>query len=166
LLSFGALSLCLFIAAIMLFANRKIASVYSAVVGVALFSVLAANTVFDRLESGLTQSNLTPIVEQYGYKGNPILSSKLFARGIRFYAECPVTVMADTQEPYWSPHPIPVLSDDAKIAELLASRDTLLCVLSGGDLSRVNRLLPADRSLDTLASDMGKSVVICVRRIR
>jgi 4-amino-4-deoxy-L-arabinose transferase-like glycosyltransferase len=162
--SFGSLAVVLVIAAVLLLMKRKSASIWAAAGGIALFSILAATTVFGKLEGGLTQANLVPIIERHAYHEGTVLSSKLFARGIRFYTGCQVMVIAESPQPYWSSHPIPVISVDDSVKVLLASRDTLICVLSNGDLNRVKRLLPEDHLLDTLASDMGKSVVVSRRR--
>lgn len=161
LVTFGALAVVLLISGVLMLAGRVVYSVMASAGGVVLFALLAATIVFGRLEQGLTQSNLIPLMSRYDYAGKPLLCSKLFVRGAFFYTGNPVVVMADNQQPFWSNHPVPIISSDTAISDFVQSRDTLVGVLSGGDLARLTRLCPSTARIDTVMSDMGKTIVVC-----
>ncbi len=161
LVTFGTLAVILLVSGGLMLANRVAHSIAVSAAGIVVFAILAATLVFGRLEPGLTQSNLIPFVSKYNYAGEPLLCSKLFVRGAFFYTGNPVVVMADNQQPFWSNHPVPIISSDSAISDFVRSRDTLVCVLSGSDLSRLVRLYPPTGRLDTLMNDMGKTVVVC-----
>jgi 4-amino-4-deoxy-L-arabinose transferase-like glycosyltransferase len=160
LLAFGSLAGILVVSAVLMFMNRVMPSVVVSAAGIAVFSLLAGGFVFGHLEAGLTQTNLIPLISKHGYEGKTVLCSKLYVRGIFFYTENPVVVMSANQQPFWSNHPVPIMSSDAQVTDFMQSHDTLLCVLSGGDLGRFTRLYPSDGKIDTLASDMGKTVIM------
>jgi 4-amino-4-deoxy-L-arabinose transferase-like glycosyltransferase len=40
----------------------------------------------------------------------PLLAGKFLARGIHYYTHQPVTVLANKQQPFWTPHPLPVIA--------------------------------------------------------
>jgi 4-amino-4-deoxy-L-arabinose transferase-like glycosyltransferase len=160
LVAFGSLAVIVLVAGIVMFLNRVMLSASIAAAGIGLFALLAGGLVFGRLETGLTQTNLIPMVAQYQYSGKTILCSKLFVRGIFYYTENPVVVIAENRQPFWSSHPVPIVSTDAEVGDFAGSRDTLLAVLSHGDLERLVRNSEPNRHFDTLAADMGKTVLL------
>jgi 4-amino-4-deoxy-L-arabinose transferase-like glycosyltransferase len=63
---------------------------------------------------------------------NTILCSKIFVRGVRFYTEKPVAVVAGGfgAKNFFSPHPIPYLNSAAGIEEFLRKQKTTYCIVS------------------------------------
>jgi 4-amino-4-deoxy-L-arabinose transferase-like glycosyltransferase len=60
---------------------------------------------------------------------NTILCSKSFARGVRYYTNKPVAVMAPHGKNYFSPHPIPFLDTDQKAVSFLRNQPVTYCVI-------------------------------------
>ena len=40
----------------------------------------------------------------------PLIAGKFLARGIHFYTHRPVWVLANKPQPFWTPHPLPVIA--------------------------------------------------------
>jgi 4-amino-4-deoxy-L-arabinose transferase-like glycosyltransferase len=58
-----------------------------------------------------------------------VLCSKAFARGVRYYTDKSVAVMALHGKNYFSPHPIPFLDSSQKLTDFLKSQPVTYCVL-------------------------------------
>ncbi|MFA5157246.1 MAG: glycosyltransferase family 39 protein [Candidatus Omnitrophota bacterium] len=71
---------------------------------------------------------------------NTILTSKFFARGVRYYTEKNVAVMDIPGKGFFSPHPIPFLNNDEKVADFLRKQPVTYCVFKRAAENDVKRL--------------------------
>jgi 4-amino-4-deoxy-L-arabinose transferase-like glycosyltransferase len=111
-----------------------------------------------------TDDEIPALVARLGLAGQTIVASAVSARGVYYHSGNPVTVMDRTKHPFWSELPIAVLASDADVTAFFAARDTVLCVMTPGDLDRLNRLFGASRRQEVLSSAYRRDVVLSRRR--
>ena len=100
LMSFGVIAIGLFVAAVFVVRRRFHAALTASVIGMIGFAVIAPLTVFPKLETALTESNLQTLVAENHYTNQPILCNSLYVRGVHFYSGNPVIVMAGSKESF------------------------------------------------------------------
>lgn len=158
--SAGVLAASTIVAAGFVLTSRVSGAIVISAAGVLAFVILSTQLVFPHLETSLTQAELPAVVNQENYQGKPILCSSIFARGIYFYSGNPVVIMSDRAKPFWSEHPVPVLSSDSQITQFLSSRDSVLCVVNPRELRRLNQLTSQMGTIDTVSRAMDKTVAL------
>jgi 4-amino-4-deoxy-L-arabinose transferase-like glycosyltransferase len=165
LMSFGVIAIGLFVAAV--FAVRRYfhAALTASVIGMIGFAIIAPLTVFPKLETALTESNLRVLVVENHYVNQPILCNSLYVRGVHFYSDNPVIVMAGSKNPFWSKHPVTVLFENQELRDFIDSRDSLLCVFTKRDLERLNKLTSPGRENRILSRNIDRMVVLSVKRV-
>jgi 4-amino-4-deoxy-L-arabinose transferase-like glycosyltransferase len=164
LLSFGVIAIGLFVAAMFVVRQRFRAALTASVIGMIGFAVIAPLTVFPKLETALTESNLQTLVVENHYANQPILCNSLYVRGVHFYSGNPVIVMAGSKNPFWSKHPVTVLSEDQELRDFIDSRDSLLCVFTKRDLERFDKLTFPGRENRILSRNFDRLVLLSIKR--
>jgi 4-amino-4-deoxy-L-arabinose transferase-like glycosyltransferase len=164
LMSFGVIAIGLFFAAVFVIRRRFHTALTASVIGMIGFAVIAPMTVFPKLETALTESNLRTLIVEYHYTNQPILCNSLYVRGVRFYSDNPVIVLAGSKNPFWSKHPVTVLSEDQELRDFIDSRDSLLCVFTKRDLERFDKLTSPGREDVILSRNIDRLVVWSVKR--
>jgi len=86
------------------------------------------------------------------------VTDRSYARGVYFYTGDPVVVMDHKTQPFWSPHPIEVISSQADIERYFASRNRVLCVLDDAHAQELDRMFQGERVSRRIASDGHKVV--------
>jgi len=71
---------------------------------------------------------------------NIILSSKFFVRGVRFYTDKEVAVIDIPGTQFFSPHPVPFLNTDDKVAEFLRRQRITYGILKKGNFQDMKRI--------------------------
>ncbi|MDO8663046.1 MAG: glycosyltransferase family 39 protein [Candidatus Omnitrophota bacterium] len=61
------------------------------------------------------------LIKNYTFSG-PIICSKFYARGVKFYTDKEVVVVDIPGTPFFSPHPLPFLNSHLKVRDFLAQR--------------------------------------------
>ncbi|MCX6831268.1 MAG: glycosyltransferase family 39 protein [candidate division Zixibacteria bacterium] len=162
--SFGVIAIGLFAAAVFVVRQRFHAALTASLIGMIGFAVIAPMTVFPKLETALTESNLQTLVAENHYTNQPILCNSLYVRGVYFYSGNPVIVMAGSKNPFWSKHPVTVLSEDQELRGFIDSRDSLMCVFTNRDLERFDRLTSSERENTILSRNIDRLVVLSIKR--
>jgi 4-amino-4-deoxy-L-arabinose transferase-like glycosyltransferase len=165
LMSFGAIALASLAASYLIFRRRIRTALTASVIGMVGFSVITPFALFPKLETGLTDSDLPTYVEQYHLEHQPVLTTALHCRGVYFYTGNPVVVMAGSKKPFWSMHPVTILSEDQELRDFVSARDTLLCVFSKGDFDRLDRLTSSDRENKQLSRNIDRVVMLSTKRV-
>lgn len=160
LLSFGALSLASLVAGVLMMRHRVKAAAVTSGVGMLAFVLITPLVLFPKLETALTDSDLETIIPKYNYQGKTILCNSLTVRGVHFYADNPVVVMAATKSPFWSKHPVEIISTDDEIHAFLSTRDTVLCVITSSGLALLNRLTSEIRDNNVLSHNIERVVIL------
>ncbi len=71
----------------------------------------------------------------------PILASKFYVRGVRYYTNRPMAVIDINGKGFWSPHPIPFLNKDSMVVDFLNERPVTWAVLKEGNVEDLHRIL-------------------------
>ncbi|MDD5476621.1 MAG: glycosyltransferase family 39 protein [Candidatus Omnitrophica bacterium] len=72
---------------------------------------------------------------------NAILSSKFFARGVKYYMDKEVAVIDMPGTPFFSPHPIPFLNSKDKVLDFLRKQKVTYCVLKKSSVEDIARIV-------------------------
>ncbi len=74
----------------------------------------------------------------------PVLTSPILARGVTYYSDRPVAVLSTRPQPFYTPHPLPVVVGVEGLSRHVASEGSSLCVLTASDWNRFHDKLPGD----------------------
>ena len=130
---------------------------FLAIVLLGFLSVPAAAT------DGFTDAGTARIVAEQGLTGKTIVASKLYARGVNFHTGNPIAVMDTRANPFWSPHPVPVLWQDDQIRAFFDDKPKVLCVIRPGDVRRLDTLFAGTRIQTVLSDQFDRMVVLSVK---
>jgi 4-amino-4-deoxy-L-arabinose transferase-like glycosyltransferase len=156
----GVFSCFLIIAGIFLILNKSKPAIILKVSGFTLFILIADLVMPNKLETAFTNRDLVKIVSEYNYVNQPIVCDKMYVRGAYFYTRNPVVVMDGNKNPFWSKHPIEVLSMDEEIFNFFKDRNKVICVIKKGDLERLNRIFSDKRENKIISSSLDRLVVL------
>lgn len=136
-------------------------AIFLNIAGMAAFLLAGVSTVPNRLETAFSNHGLPGIVRQYDYQGEPILCSKIYVRGVYFYTGNPVTVLnMGGKNPFWSKHPLDVISTEVEMASFFNSKEKVLCVLTDEGLEKVNELFGKSRKNTVISDNLDRAVVL------
>ena len=124
-----------------------------------MFSIIGLS-VPSSIDRAVADEYIIKIIKEEHYEGLPIVTNKLFARGIYFYTGNPVVVMDHDKQPFWSPHPIDVITDYYEIREFFDPRKRVLCVLKIRYVEDLDRIFKGRRNNRILSKDGDKFVVM------
>lgn len=79
------------------------------------------------------------ILKNYDIEG-PILCSKFFVRGTRFYTGKEVAVIDIPGKKFFSPHPVEFLDEDYKVYDFVNKHKTVYCVLKRANVEDIKRI--------------------------
>jgi hypothetical protein len=116
--------------------------------------------------AGFTDAGVAKVVAEEGLAGQPILTSKFYVRGVYFYTGSPVVVMDPHANPFWSPHPVPLLQKDDQVRAFFDAKEKVLCVIRPRDLERLDRLFAGVRTNAVLSRAFDRLVVLSVKHTR
>lgn len=132
-------------------------------VGMALMVAVVGINVPDAIEREVANEYLTRIVKDQGYENQPIIVGKLYSRGVHFFTGSPVVVWDENPQPFWSPHPIDVITDK-EIEDYVNAKPRVLCVIKYSSWENFKRIFQ-DRRINRLIAQDGKKVVVVSDRI-
>jgi 4-amino-4-deoxy-L-arabinose transferase-like glycosyltransferase len=95
---------------------------------VAVLGALGA-TVPAGLDDRLSIRTLAVAAAERAAADQPILADRLFARGVHYFTEHDVLVVAKTRQPFWSAHPLAVLVGDDEVEAYVAARAEVVGVV-------------------------------------
>ena len=136
-------------------------AIFINIAGMAAFLLAGVSTVPNRLETAFSDHSLPGIVRQYDYQGEQILCSKIYVRGVYFYTGNPVIVLnLGDKTPFWSNHPLDVISTEGEMRSLFNSRDRILCVLTDDGLENLNEFFGNSRTNTVISHNLDRAVVL------
>ncbi|MDD4894314.1 MAG: glycosyltransferase family 39 protein [Candidatus Omnitrophica bacterium] len=99
------------------------------------------------------------LLKNYTVSG-PIVSSKPFARGVRYYTEKEIVVLDLPGKNYFSPHPVTFLYNDEKVKEYLrAQNQPVYCILKKANVEDIERV--ADKEFKfTVLNKIGNEYIL------
>ena len=131
------------------------------IAALAAFLLGGVSSVPAKLETAFSDHDMPGIVREYGYEGKPILCEKMFVRGVYFYTGNPVLVMnMGGKSPFWSSHPLDVLSTEAEVKTFFSDKDKVLCVLTGEGREKIDGFFGSIRKNTVVSSNLDRVVVL------
>jgi 4-amino-4-deoxy-L-arabinose transferase-like glycosyltransferase len=73
-----------------------------------------------------------------------LMTSPLLARGVSYYTRRPVMVLSDRPRPFYTPHPLPIISGSRDLHRYLEGGGSALCATSTHDWARLQPALRRD----------------------
>ncbi len=148
------------VASVALWRGKVLQAVAVEAAGVVLLALLIALSIPESVDRATTSRYVADIVAREGYEGQPVVTTKQLARGIHFYTGNPVVVLHPVKQPWWSPHPVEVLTTNEEITRYFASRSRVICVLQRSSIEELQRLFNGKRLSRVVARDGGKIVLV------
>ncbi|MEA3211041.1 MAG: hypothetical protein QOE70_4098 [Chthoniobacter sp.] len=88
--------------------GKRLPAIWAHVAGTAAIIVGALTFSVEHVEA---YSSARPVAQaMISESGEPLLAGKFLARGIHYYTHQPVVVLANKPQPFWTPHPLPVVA--------------------------------------------------------
>ena len=93
-----------------------------------------------------------------------LLTSKFYARGVRYYTDRPVAVIDINDKGFFSPHPIPFLNDDQKVLDFLSARPITYCVVKKNQWESLKRIA-GDKFKIIFFQEIGGKYILSIERL-
>jgi len=107
------------------------------------------------------------LISEYLLKTYPeadlILCSKPYLRGVHYYTDKPVAAIAIPGRQFFSPHPVPLLDTDEKMAAFLKPRPVTYCILKKSSIDDIDRMTKVGFKY-TLLKVVGSEYLVKVER--
>jgi len=143
---------------VLLWRGRIKEAIMTKACGVVVLVILIGSGMTAALDRSVADAFVGEIVGQEHYGDQAIVTDRSYARGVYFYTGDPVVVMDHKTQPFWSPHPIEVISSQADIERYFASRNRVLCVLDDAHAQELDRMFQGERVSRRIANDGHKVV--------
>jgi hypothetical protein len=98
------------------------------------------------VEPWVSCKGISDVFNQMDRSQTPVLASKFYVRGVRFYTDRPTAIMDIFGKGLWSPHPIPYLNSDKKLVDFLSERPVTWAILKEGNIKDLHRILIKEKT--------------------
>ncbi|HEY7729190.1 MAG TPA: glycosyltransferase family 39 protein [Candidatus Eisenbacteria bacterium] len=115
----------------------------SALAGLAL-PLLCLGLAGPAIEPILSARRLSAEIAQTVPETETVLASPVLARGITYYTRRAVAVLSHRPEPFYTPHPLPVVVGPEALARLVGEAGSVACGATSREWSRFARRLPPE----------------------
>lgn len=139
-ISAGAL-VCVALLIFILNLKKKYILMLFAYLGVTMTLLGAAYSCRGFIEPWVSCKPICDVFKRIDQSDTPVLASKFYVRGIRFYTDRPMAVIDINGKGFWSPHPIPFLNKEHMVVDFLNERPVTWAVLKEGNVKDVKRIL-------------------------
>ena len=155
-------ALCLFlIAGMILYFQSKKQYARSIFMYTAITAILLASLFFARpyIEPWVSCKHISEVFNEIDKSNTPVLASKFYVRGIRYYTDRDMAVIDINGKGFWSPHPIPFLNTDQKVIDFLNQRPTTYAIVKEGNVEDLKRICAGQYNLEELDGIGGKYIL-------
>jgi 4-amino-4-deoxy-L-arabinose transferase-like glycosyltransferase len=133
--------------------------------GVAVVVLVVGSGLPPALDRAFADAFVAGVVSREHYRGEAIVTDRRYARGVYFYTGSPIVIMDHNKQPFWSPHPLEVISSDAEIEQYFGGRDRVLCVVEEEGAEEIEHLFEGTRVSRRIAND-GHKVVLMSEKVQ
>jgi len=104
---------------------------------------LIASLFFARpyIEPWVSCKDISDVFMRMDNSQTPVLASKFYVRGVRYYTDRPMAVIDINGKGFWSPHPIPFLNTEQMVVDFLNERPVTWAILKEGNVQDIKRIL-------------------------
>lgn len=151
-----------FIAFLIFFFNRtkRYTQMIFSYLGVSVTLIAALFFARPYIEPWVSCKDISDTFKQMDNSQTPVLASKFYVRGIRYYTDRPMAVIDINGKGFWSPHPIPFLNTDRMVVDFLSERPVTWAILKEGNVQDLRRILKNRKfKINELESIGGKFIV-------
>ena len=155
-------ALCLFLIAgfILYFQKRrqyaKLVFMYP-VISATLLAVLFFARPY--IEPWVSCKHISDVFNEIDRSDTPVLASKFYVRGIRYYTDRDMAVIDINGKGFWSPHPIPFLNTDQKVIDFLSQRPMTYAIVKEGNVEDLKRICAGRYHIEELDGIGGKFIL-------
>jgi 4-amino-4-deoxy-L-arabinose transferase-like glycosyltransferase len=139
----AATAVCLALAAILLargpsvgWASASAASTVALIVGATTWSAAA-------LEAETSVRPVAMALERQADRDSPVLTSAFLARGVWYYTGRGGRVLSNRGQPFFTPHPLPLVRGAPGLREFVREHGTTWCVMRAKEWREIEQLDPA-----------------------
>lgn len=129
-------------------------------VSVFISILLTINYIMPQVQGSFTDRDLLSKLTNKASIKKKILCNKMFVRGVYYYTRWPVAVIKYGKYPFYTPHPIEVLSPDLDLKRFFKDKEDIVCVLKGSDLEYIERATNGIRKNYIIYKNGERNVVI------
>ena len=122
------------------------------------------------VEPWVSCKHISDVFNEIDKSDTPVLASKFYVRGIRYYTDRKMAVIDINGKGFWSPHPIPFLNTDKMVMDFLDQRPITYAIVKEGNVRDLKRITHGRYNLEELEGmaqeDMSPEDHRAVRRTR
>ncbi|HOW34853.1 MAG TPA: phospholipid carrier-dependent glycosyltransferase [Candidatus Omnitrophota bacterium] len=161
------MGLALACAAAIVFFNqqRKLTAAAGATACIIAVVLVSASTGYHNAEPWVSCKLICDALKKVDSSDSALLCSKFYVRGVRFYTDRKTAVIDINGSGFFSPHPIPFLSDDSKVRDFLSSQSVTYCIVKESNKRDIERLT-AGQFLVEKIDEIGGKYLLKVQKIK
>jgi len=128
---------------------------------------LVAMLFFSRpfIEPWVSCKDISLMFKKYDQSNTPVLASKFYVRGVRFYTDRPMAVIDINGKGFWSPHPIPFLNKDEMVIDFFNERPVTWAILKRGNVQDLQRILKNSKFKIKELNGIGGKYIVKIEKI-
>jgi hypothetical protein len=162
---FGAsLTVCLALLILLFYHKKLFTHMVMTLMGVTAVTLATIFCVRPYIEPWVSCKNISDIFTQIERSNAPVLSSKFYVRGIRYYTDRPMAVMDIGGKGFWSPHPIPYIDKEHLFLQLVNSQPVTWAILKESNVEDVHRILQNSYFKITELADWGGKYIVKIEK--
>jgi len=117
------------------------------------------------IEPWVSCKDITDVFKRIDQSNTPILASKFYVRGVRYYTDRPMAVIDINGKGFWSPHPIPFLNTDPMVIDFLNERPVTWAILKEGNVQDIQRILKGRKFKLKRLDGIGGKYIVKIEKI-
>jgi len=111
------------------------------------------------IEPWVSCKHISDVFNKIDQSDTPILASKFYVRGIRYYTDREMAVIDINGKGFWSPHPIPFLNTAQKVIDFLDQRPVTYAIVKEGNVEDLKRICVGRYYIEELDGIGGKFIL-------
>ncbi|MFH0877809.1 MAG: glycosyltransferase family 39 protein [Candidatus Omnitrophota bacterium] len=111
----------------------------------------------------VSSRQITHFLKDHDRSNTPVLASKMFVRGVRYYTDRPVAALNLNGKDFFSPHPIAFINTDEKLRVFLGSRPVTYGIVRSKEVQRLRELSGEGFSIAALET-AGDAALLKIQR--
>lgn len=119
---------------------------------------------FRAAEPWVSCKQICDIFKNIDTSNDIILTSKFYARGVRYYTDRPIAVIDINDKGFFSPHPIPFLNTDQKVLDFLNERPITYCIVKKNQWESLKRII-GDKFKIIFFEGIGGKYILSIEKI-
>ncbi len=154
-------------AGVMVFLNikRKYFALVLSKAGVTMLLLTVALVGIPTAEPWVSCKNVMDEFNKLDQNTTPVLASKFYARGVRYYSDRPVAVINIGGKGFFTPHPIPFLNTDEKVLDFIKEQKDLYAIVRQQDWEILMRLAPGRYQIIEIGKGVGGKHIIKIEQL-